>query len=177
MQKDRAASIIPCHKRVRGFTTQGPDRWKPTDLRGFIPISGPYDLVYLADHFQSRGLDKRILEWIFQKVSLVVACLPPSPPLRCLFVFFNHRRRRDTQAFEKYSPTILARNLSSSNISLNRYFPPTCVIHGANDVSAPCEGGIQFHAALEKLGVDAELVVYPSMTHTDPILEKVRVSE
>jgi len=135
-------SSTPEFERVRGFTTQKPSTWKPTSLVGFIPISGPYDLVKLCDHFQSRGLDKRILDWIFQK------------------------------RFEKYSPTILAHNLSSSSVNLSRYFPPTTVIHGATDVSAPCSGGVEFYDSLKLLGVKADLIVYESMSHTDPILEK-----
>lgn len=61
-------STTPEFERVRGFTEVKQETWKPTDLRGFIPISGPYDLVELCDHFQKRGLDRRILDWIFQKV-------------------------------------------------------------------------------------------------------------
>ncbi|GMH59240.1 hypothetical protein TrLO_g15043 [Triparma laevis f. longispina] len=135
-------STTPEFERVRGFTEVKQETWKPTDLRGFIPISGPYDLVELCDHFQKRGLDKRILDWIFQK------------------------------RFEKYSPTILAKNLSESSVNLSRYFPPTTVIHGANDVSAPCSGGINFYESLKSLSIKVDLTVYDDMSHTDPILEK-----
>lgn len=88
--------------------------WKPSSLRGWIPISGPYDLVGLSDHFQSRGLDKRIIDWIFDS------------------------------NLSKYSPTHLARNLADSSVNLSNYFPPVCLIHGSNDVSAPCSGGVEF---------------------------------
>ena len=128
----------------------------------------------LCDHFQSRGLDKRILDWIFQKVRHHVVSLryiiqPRSqiaPGAPGLLVSLPPQR------FEKYSPTILAHNLSSSSVNLSRYFPPTTVIHGATDVSAPCSGGVEFYDSLKLLGVKADLIVYESMSHTDPILEK-----
>lgn len=128
--------------RVRGFTSQPSGLWKPTDLAGFIPISGVYNLVELTEHFNQRGLDRRILDWIFEN------------------------------ALEKYSPTIFASQLAESQRILTRYFPPTAIIHGANDASAPCKNGIDFHAALNALKIDADLLIYDNMTHTDPILEK-----
>lgn len=72
----------------------------------------------------------------------------------------------------KYSPTQLARNLKESSVNLENYFPPVCLIHGSNDVSVPCSGGVEFGESLLGLKIDCETLVYSDMTHTDPILEK-----
>ncbi len=121
--------------------------WLPTDLCGFVPISGPYHLPELADHFQSRGLDRRIIDWIFQA------------------------------DLEKYSPTVLARNLNQSSMELGRFFPPVVVVHGDRDASAPVVNGIGFRESLVELGIEADMIVYEGMTHTDPIIEKPMAGE
>lgn len=143
--------------------------WKPTDLRGFIPVSGPFDIVDLYEHFQKRGLDHRILDWIFQS------------------------------NLKKYSPTIVLNQLRPllsftekkqnaksllQNGKRQHYFPPTTIIHGANDTTVPCRISHDFYRSLQLMstinqGIDqsnfcaeVDLIVYESMTHTDPILEK-----
>jgi len=47
------------------FSESG-ENWEPTDLKGFVCISGPYDLCAMVDHFATRGLDPKILNIIFQ---------------------------------------------------------------------------------------------------------------
>ena len=42
---------------------------------------------------------------------------------------------------------------------------PTLVIHGANDLRVPLSQGQEFYTALKRLGVPAEMVVYPRTQH------------
>jgi acetyl esterase/lipase len=123
-------------------TATKPAKWSPTDLRGFVCISGPYDLTAMVDHFADRGLDPKILNWIFQS------------------------------SLSQYSPTIVAKNLIESGTSLRNHFPNTCVIHGSTDISVPLHIGTSFCEALEGLDVDSSMLVYEGWTHTDPILER-----
>lgn len=39
--------------------------WEPINLCGFIPISGPFNLLDVYANLKNRGLDCRILDWIF----------------------------------------------------------------------------------------------------------------
>lgn len=42
---------------------------------------------------------------------------------------------------------------------------PTLVIHGANDLRVPVSQGQEFYGALKRLGVPAEMVIYPRTQH------------
>ena len=42
---------------------------------------------------------------------------------------------------------------------------PTLVIHGANDLRVPLSQGQEFYTALKRLGVPAEMVIYPRTQH------------
>lgn len=42
---------------------------------------------------------------------------------------------------------------------------PTLVIHGANDLRVPLSQGQEFYGALKRLGVPAEMVIYPRTQH------------
>lgn len=42
---------------------------------------------------------------------------------------------------------------------------PTLVIHGANDLRVPVSQGQEFYRALKRLGVPAEMVIYPRTQH------------
>ena len=42
-------------------------KWPATRLKGFIGIAGPYNLMTLEDHFESRGLYKSVLRGIMEQ--------------------------------------------------------------------------------------------------------------
>lgn len=117
--------------------------WQPSNLRGFIPISGPYDLPRLCANFQKRGLDHSIVEWIF---------------------------RNDLKTF---SPTLYAQSLRAANIDLSAVsFPPLTVICGSADASVACDISVAFAEAAKGCGGEVDHVTYEGWSHTDPILEK-----
>ncbi len=64
--------------------------------------------------------------------------------------FFN-----DFETYEKHSAIYQIKNVTT----------PTQVIHGQNDLRVPFTQGQEFYRALQRLGVDTEMVVYPRTPH------------
>ena len=131
--------------------------WHAIDVKGFIAVSGPYDLVAMRDILHEHGLDKSIVSAMF---------------------------RND---LAKYSPTVMLRGLhptdgqknlcdQTNDVILQRVqsqFPPTCVIHGQIDKTVPFKISLEFYEALRDLKINQPISfkLYPSWSHTDPILE------
>ena len=61
----------------------------------------------------------------------------------------------DYETYEKHSAIYQIKNTST----------PTQIIHGANDLRVPFTQGQEFYRALDRLGVDTEMVVYPRTPH------------
>ena len=61
----------------------------------------------------------------------------------------------DYETYEKHSAIYQIKNTTT----------PTQIIHGANDLRVPFTQGQEFYRALERLGVDTEMVVYPRTPH------------
>jgi dipeptidyl aminopeptidase/acylaminoacyl peptidase len=53
----------------------------------------------------------------------------------------------------------------SAMASVSKVKTPTLVIHGANDLRVPISQGQEFYGALKRLGVPAEMVIYPRTQH------------
>lgn len=121
--------------------------WHALHIRGFIGVSGPYDLVAMKDILHKNGLDKSIVSKMF-----------------C-----------DNVA--KYSPTLTVQELAVQNeevlTRVREHFPATCIIHGESDKTVPFHISLDFFENLKalKLEEDVEFRLYPSWSHTDPILE------
>eukprot|EP00586_Coscinodiscus_wailesii_P007626 CAMPEP_0172522920 /NCGR_PEP_ID=MMETSP1066-20121228/293384_1 /TAXON_ID=671091 /ORGANISM="Coscinodiscus wailesii, Strain CCMP2513" /LENGTH=232 /DNA_ID=CAMNT_0013305959 /DNA_START=539 /DNA_END=1240 /DNA_ORIENTATION=+ len=116
--------------------------WKCHDIKGFVPVSGPYNLVAMQDHFHRRGLDRNIVSAIF------------------------------SNRIEDYSPTHMLHELQKTfGRNAGKLFPPICVIHGDADKSVPHEGAIEFVSCLTDIGADTTMKLYKGWSHTDPILE------
>lgn len=58
--------------------------------------------------------------------------------------------------YEEHSPIHFVRNCRT----------PTLVLHGANDPGVPVGQGYEFYTGLQKIGVEAEMVVYPREAHS-----------
>ncbi|PRW45116.1 putative isoprenylcysteine alpha-carbonyl methylesterase ICMEL1 [Chlorella sorokiniana] len=117
--------------------------WDPTRIRGFVGVSGAYNLYALADHLHRRGLYRNLFEAIHS--------LEGKPMLREL------------------SPTFRIRKLGAA---VGRRLPPMLILHGTADRSVPMEIAIEFVAALKEAGVPAaRLKLYKGKTHTKPIVE------
>ena len=61
----------------------------------------------------------------------------------------------DYETYEKHSAIYQIKNTTT----------PTQIIHGANDLRVPFTQGQEFYRALERLGVDTEMIVYPRTPH------------
>jgi len=61
----------------------------------------------------------------------------------------------DYETYEKHSAIYQIKNTTT----------PTQIIHGANDLRVPFTQGQEFYSALDRLGVDTEMVVYPRTPH------------
>lgn len=61
----------------------------------------------------------------------------------------------DYKTYEKHSAIYQIKNTTT----------PTQIIHGANDLRVPFTQGQEFYRALDRLGVDTEMVVYPRTPH------------
>jgi prenylcysteine alpha-carboxyl methylesterase len=117
--------------------------WEAEDIKGFIGVSGPYDLVAMEDILHQHGLDKSIVS-----------------------AMFGHN-------LQKYSPTRIVRELTTElKLRVQQQFPPTCIIHGQVDKTVPFKISLDFFTALQQLELpEVRLKLYPSWSHTDPILE------
>lgn len=61
----------------------------------------------------------------------------------------------DYETYEKHSAIYQIKNTTT----------PTQIIHGANDLRVPFTQGQEFYRALDRLGIDTEMVVYPRTPH------------
>ena len=61
----------------------------------------------------------------------------------------------DYETYEKHSAIYQIKNTTT----------PTQIIHGANDLRVPFTQGQEFYRALDRLGVDTEMIVYPRTPH------------
>jgi dipeptidyl aminopeptidase/acylaminoacyl peptidase len=53
----------------------------------------------------------------------------------------------------------------SSLFHVNNVTTPTQVVHGENDTRVPIAQGYEFYRAIQRKGVDTEMIVYPRMPH------------
>lgn len=116
--------------------------WKGSDLRGWIGISGAYNLVVQQAILHKRGLYKRIFQEIMEND---LVAFSPSKLLR---------------SNEKYTHPDVVQNL-----------PPIYLFHGGDDNCIPDSSSFELAFVLSKLQVDVTPVIYIGKSHTDPIIE------
>lgn len=125
----------------------GSPGWNPLSVKGFVGVSGAYNLVTLSDHLHKRGLYRNLFASIMAgpKGTPMLSELSPS------FV-------ADTQL----TPTAAA------------LLPPMLILHGDADKSVPIENAREYILALYKAGVPQSKCIfkeYIGKTHTQPIIE------
>jgi prenylcysteine alpha-carboxyl methylesterase len=49
--------------------------------------------------------------------------------------------------------------------------PPVLLLHGTQDLTVPFSSSVEFYESLRKYNVDAELELWPNVTHSEPIVE------
>jgi len=152
-------------------------RWSVGDLRGFIPVSGPYDLIKMRDILHQHGLDKGIVNAMFCN-----DLKRYSPTCRLLELDNNGEgvdiSAEGTQRYRSSNDDTKS-ICSTTTTSIRTYnmfrsqFPPTCVIHGKTDRTVPYSISIDFFKALQRIQIQntVSLKLYEGWGHTDPILE------
>lgn len=119
--------------------------WSVSNLKGFLSVSGPYDLVALEPHLASRGIYPRILYAL-----AVDGDLAGCSPTRVL-------KTKDWRAAKAMAAALL---------------PPMYLFHGELDKSVPSWSTLDFAEGLRDVGFERLTVdVRPGMTHTYPVIE------
>src|SRR3990167_5416212 len=122
--------------------------WKLSKIKGFIGISGPYDIIEMKKHFHARGLNETIYSDIFS-----------SPNL----------------AIEEFSPTNFVATYLTSSIKLpHLFFFHGTNDKSCPHVSTE---GIVNSLLKSKAQVSIITKYYPNKSHTDLILEDLMHDE
>jgi len=120
------------------------------NVRLFIGISGPYNLLALTTHLHNRGLDFSIINWICN----------------------------DDVA--NYSPTTLLNNYIKSKLlpsndelrsNVLEQLTPIALFHGSDDATIPVSISTELSSMLQRHGAKSSYKVYKGWSHTDAILE------
>ena len=134
--------------------------WTAQKLRGFIGISGPYDLGHISAHLHTRGLPV----WVFHKMmnnkSGLDADLARYSPARLVQQpwMVNHMRGGKAGA-------------DASAVHRERLMPPFLLIHGKGDKTVHWQGTDYFAKALCNSRIPVVVRYYKNYSHTDPIIE------
>ena len=142
--------------------------WNVSDLCGFIPVSGPYDLITMRDILHQHGLDKGIVSAMFCND---LECYSPTCFLNKLHEeVFSFDKDKGDDALSDNSIHSMKRETFEE---VRSQFPPTCIIHGKADKTIPYAVSVDFFTALRQMGLrnTVSLKLYDGWGHTDPILE------
>lgn len=121
----------------------GSPAWRPSALRGFVGVSGLYNVCDIADYLNSRGLYRPLFEKI-QSLRGVPGCLKLLSPSYCV---------------------------SDLGPEFVRHLPGMTLLHGSRDRCVPVKYAEQFRDALATTGAKVALRTYPEGTHTSPLIE------
>lgn len=116
--------------------------WDPRRVRGWIGVSGVYDLVSISKHMAARGFG--------------------SDAFRSIMVALGRPR------LELLSPARAVRLLPEEALAL---VPPSLLLHGTADTTVPFWIAIEHEEALRRVGISTSLRLYRNKTHTQPIVE------
>jgi prenylcysteine alpha-carboxyl methylesterase len=121
-----------------------PSSLKPTDFKGFISLSAPYDLNAMQSSIRRHGLHDEIVDRVF-----------------------------DGQV-NAYTPSRMAEACRQEGFDLSEILPPTLLLHGTKDVTVPHHGSALFYRQLQAIMRNASALnftTYQGWSHTDAILE------
>jgi prenylcysteine alpha-carboxyl methylesterase len=125
----------------------GSPAWDPRRVKGFVGVSGAYNLVTLSEHLHKRGLYRNLF-----------ASIMAGP--------------KGTPMLAELSPSLVAdTQLTPAAAAL---LPPMLILHGDADKSVPIENAREYILALYKAGVPQTRCIlkeYIGKTHTQPIIE------
>ncbi|OWM84679.1 hypothetical protein CDL15_Pgr027466 [Punica granatum] len=115
--------------------------WSVSQIKAYFGLSGGYNLFNLVDHFHNRGLYRSIFLSIME----------------------------GEKSFEQFSPEVRVREIANRNSA--SLLPPISLFHGTTDYSIPADSSKTFVETLQKVGAQAELILYEGKTHTDLFLQ------
>lgn len=130
----------------RGHSGSGHDidAWSVSDLKCFLGVSGPYDLVKLGPHLASRGLYPRIVDHLTS--GDVAGCSP--------------ERLLETDDWKAHAGAVA------------KLLPPIHLFHGYCDQAVPVWASSDFAERLREAGVEnVTLDLRKGMSHTYPVIE------
>jgi len=120
------------------------DVWSVSQLKAYLAVSGPYDLIKLGPHLASRGLYPRVMD------HMANGDLEGCSPERLL----------DTEDWQENKETAA------------KIMPPIHLFHGYCDKAVPVWSSSDFHEKLKEVGItNAKLDLRKDMTHTYPVIE------
>ncbi|KAK6913466.1 hypothetical protein RJ641_023067 [Dillenia turbinata] len=144
MGQSAGAHISACalvEQAIKEFGEGEKSSWSVSQMKAYFGLSGGYNLCKLVDHFHGRGLYRSIFLSIME----------------------------GEESLKKYSPEIMIQEPRIRNyVSL---LPPMILFHGTTDYSIPSDASCTFADALQRLGAQAELVLFEGKTHTDLFLQ------
>ncbi|KAK4777906.1 hypothetical protein SAY87_018093 [Trapa incisa] len=115
--------------------------WSLSQIKAYFGLSGGYNLLNLVGHFHNRGLYRSIFLGIME----------------------------GEQSLRRFSPELMAQD-PNVRTSVSR-LPPFVLFHGTADYSIPSDASKTFAETLQRLGVNAESILYEGKTHTDLFLQ------
>uniref|UniRef100_A0A7S4JTP5 BD-FAE-like domain-containing protein n=1 Tax=Odontella aurita TaxID=265563 RepID=A0A7S4JTP5_9STRA len=168
--------------------------YSPKSIRGFIPMSGPYDIVQMQPHLHKHGLDKNLVRAIFGgggDNNKLERYSPVHIAKKCAKASQRNRNRNRKQGKGKTDG-----EGGGDAPTMEELLPPTKLIHGTIDKTVPWRECEDFASALLSAcstngrkkdadgdaDADASLggatttrristLLYEGWSHTDPILE------
>lgn len=132
------------HELIREEDEPMQPPWRPSDLKGFVSLSAPYDLQAMEHTFSRHGLDGHLVDRIFG-----------GKP-------------------EAFDPCKMLKICQQNGQSLSCLLPPIQIYHGSVDKTVPHQGAEDFSNELKKVTNNHGAVTfctYEGWSHTDPILE------
>lgn len=120
--------------------------WSLGSIRGFVGISGPFNLELMHPHLARRGLPTALLDYLFHN------------------------------DLARYSPVHLVRAMALQSRSGKIACAPKIVlVHGTADLTVPHTQSVELHQVLREALADPDntlaLELLPGNSHTDPIIE------
>ncbi|KAF5179655.1 Isoprenylcysteine alpha-carbonyl methylesterase icme [Thalictrum thalictroides] len=140
MGQSAGAHIAACaltEKAIKECGERESSSWSISQIKAYFGLSGGYNLSNLVDHFHGRGLYRSIFLSIME----------------------------GDQSLRRFSPEVIVQDPGfKSAVAL---LPPFVLFHGTADYSIPSDSSKNFVDVLQRVGAQAELVLYEGKTHTD----------
>uniref|UniRef100_A0A5B7B7Q6 protein-S-isoprenylcysteine alpha-carbonyl methylesterase n=1 Tax=Davidia involucrata TaxID=16924 RepID=A0A5B7B7Q6_DAVIN len=144
MGQSAGAHISACalfEQAIKESSEGGSISWSVTQIKAYFGLSGGYNLPSLVDHFHNRGLYRSIFLSIME----------------------------GEESLQQFSPEIMIQDPSIRDVV--SILPHIILFHGTSDYSIPSDASRTFIDALQKVGAQAELILYDGKTHTDLFLQ------